>query len=263
MVGADRSSVGSCQQTCYRRASTKSEWSIVDYRIVFDLENVDLDDETTLESVSATEYEVAWGETDGHLTATVFADVRDPISLSIKFADWVDRDLGGRVLRVNEEFVGVADIAAHFGLNRETVRLWTLGKRGSGGFPRPRATIGGGTRPTRVWAWSDVAAWLFDAVAIEPDYRCLNASQVARINAALTSGPAISSRHTAWNATGPLRDSEVSVSLRERVEWDESLSLPLELRGVGEITQGFSVAVKEHRYTTATLTYAQARESLQ
>lgn len=200
----------------------------MNYRIVFEVEAVDLDDDAVLEQLSMSPYEIAWGESGGKQAATLFTSVQDPVALAAKVAWWVEHDIGGRLVRVDEEFVTISDIARHFGLNRETVRTWTLGMRGPGSFPRPRATVGGGTQgPIRVWAWSDVTRWLSANKAIETKYCALTEEQVAKINLALACAATAKSPWPNWNPLGPMREvHDDTVNLREHEQWDQSLITP-------------------------------------
>jgi hypothetical protein len=66
--------------------------------------------------------------------------------------------IGLRILRVEpDELVTAGEIAERAGLSREAIRLYTLGKRGPGGFPRP---VAGLQQKSPLYRWSDVAAWL-------------------------------------------------------------------------------------------------------
>jgi len=61
------------------------------------------------------------------------------------------------VRRLDEELVGISDIAELAGKSRESIRLYADGKRGPGNFPGPVGVVGDNVR---VWRWADVDAWL-------------------------------------------------------------------------------------------------------
>jgi predicted DNA-binding transcriptional regulator AlpA len=62
-----------------------------------------------------------------------------------------------RALRVEpDDLVTAAEIAKRLGRTRESVRLLIAGRRGSGDFPPPVSHL---RSRTRLWRWSDVAAW--------------------------------------------------------------------------------------------------------
>lgn len=58
---------------------------------------------------------------------------------------------------IDQELVGISDIAQLIGQSRESVRLYADGKRGGGAFPAPVGVVGDSVR---VWRWADVDAWL-------------------------------------------------------------------------------------------------------
>jgi len=70
-----------------------------------------------------------------------------------------------QVLRVeDDDLATIADIAKRAGRSAESVRLLVNGKRGPGGFPPAAGRL---DARTRVWRWSDAAAW-FDEALGEP-----------------------------------------------------------------------------------------------
>lgn len=56
-----------------------------------------------------------------------------------------------------DNMVTLRDIAARAGVDRETVRLWSTGQRGSGDFPTPALITTGGEK---VWDWEQVVPWI-------------------------------------------------------------------------------------------------------
>ncbi|HWG99931.1 MAG TPA: hypothetical protein VNV66_11535, partial [Pilimelia sp.] len=67
--------------------------------------------------------------------------------------------LGLRVLRVESgDWVTQREIAARAGRSRETVRLWSTGRLGPGGFPPP---VNPGA-VTSFYSWAEVLRWLRD-----------------------------------------------------------------------------------------------------
>jgi hypothetical protein len=80
---------------------------------------------------------------------------------AVKAAELVAQEVAARVpsaapLRLDEDLVGIPDIAGRVGVTREAVRNWANGTRHAG-FPLPRGVIGDGIK---VWSWSDVNHWL-------------------------------------------------------------------------------------------------------
>lgn len=62
---------------------------------------------------------------------------------------------GAKFLRVNLDLVGIPEIAEYVGVNPETVRLWSTGKRRAN-FPKHYVGVGASS----FWLWSEVAEWL-------------------------------------------------------------------------------------------------------
>lgn len=63
--------------------------------------------------------------------------------------------VGAKFVRVQLDLVGIREIADYAGVNRETVRLWTEGKR-KANFPKYHLGVG----ISKFWLWSEVAEWL-------------------------------------------------------------------------------------------------------
>ena len=74
---------------------------------------------------------------------------------------------GLEALRVDaDDWVTVGDVAQRIGRSRETVRLWSIGRLGPGGFPPP---LNPG-RDTTFYSWAEVLPWLRHRMGFElPD----------------------------------------------------------------------------------------------
>jgi hypothetical protein len=89
---------------------------------------------------------------------------------------------GARVIRVApDDLVNLTEIAARTGRTKESVRLYSEGRRGPGGFPPPVVWVAG---RNRVWQWSDVARW-FDEELGEVHQETDASEFVAAFNGAL------------------------------------------------------------------------------
>ncbi len=55
-----------------------------------------------------------------------------------------------------DEFVSMSEIARRLDVTREGVRKWVAGQRGPGNFPPP---VGGLTKHSPLWRWTDVVHW--------------------------------------------------------------------------------------------------------
>jgi len=115
---------------------------------------------------------------------TRVVSVLEGTSITRTVADFVaavrERIPGFVPTRAELNLATISDIADHVGLNRESVRLWTLGKRGPGDFPLPLSAVAGGR--TRVWTWSDVEEWLKRQHLPVGEARSLSLEEVADIN---------------------------------------------------------------------------------
>lgn len=150
------------------------------------VEGVDLDDDLTNELLAEHFPDFLWSSVDGLVTMTVYAPEADVVCHVTDAARRVEHVVkGADVRRVHRDLVTQSDIAFRVGVSREAVRKWTH-RSGDKPFPAPFDTVGGGdTRPSKVWQWSDVAAWLNDAYYIDMDEHLPDAETVAHIDACL------------------------------------------------------------------------------
>lgn len=88
---------------------------------------------------------------------------------------------GLRVQRVEpDDLVTMTEIAERLGRSRESVRLLIQGRRGPGDFPAPASHL---KARTRLWRWSEVAAWAEKLPTAESVRR--DSYLIAAVNAAL------------------------------------------------------------------------------
>lgn len=72
--------------------------------------------------------------------------------------------VGLRAMRVEDAgWVTLAEVADRIGRARETVRLWSIGKVGPGGFPPPVNPTGS----TSFYSWVEVAGWLRERLGLD------------------------------------------------------------------------------------------------
>jgi len=149
---------------------------------------VDLGDDGTIASIASRLDDLVWSVVDGRVCAAVIVDrPGDLVCRVVEAARRIEQCLrGSRVDRADEELVGVSDIAARVKLNRETIRSWATGSRGSGDFPAPVGSIGGGQRGTsKIWRWAEVNDWLDKSYALGDGYKYATQAEFAEINAYL------------------------------------------------------------------------------
>lgn len=194
------------------------------YRLALRVTGVDLDDDATLDVISVRLSHLTWMEIDGR-TLAVLRTEGDPVGAAVESARQIAASLAGaRVLDVDQDLVGVSDIAKRVGVSREAVRLWVEGKRGPGDFPDPVGSAGGGERGSmRLWQWASVNDWLRH-YHLHDDVDTPSAAQAAEINAALhrVMGPA----DRAWQqaSSGHLRVQLLKGAAQPSFAEDESES---------------------------------------
>lgn len=128
------------------------------YKIMLAYKNIDVEDLDELERIAAEAPDAHVNAVDG--SVSVFATMTAPCSTEAveDLVDAIHRAAEAATpIRAEFELLAVSDIASNVGLNREAVRLWTVGKRGPGGFPVPVDVVGD---RVKVWAASDVYDWL-------------------------------------------------------------------------------------------------------
>ena len=124
------------------------------YSVVAVVENFDLDDEAQLAGLDCLSYPALAGRTGGVTTIDGEVAADSPISALTQFMSDL-RQAGVSVKRFDLDMVSVSEIALRLDVSRETVRLWTQGKRRSG-FPEAFTVAG----ETTLWRWSDVHPWV-------------------------------------------------------------------------------------------------------
>jgi hypothetical protein len=150
--------------------------------------NVDFEIEQTVLNVANHLADLVWSVVDSRASATVIVDQsEDLVCHAIEAARRIEHSLvGARVDRVDEELVGIPDIAARVKLNRETVRSWASGTRGPGDFPSPVGSVGGGDRgAAKIWRWADINAWLDRRYSLGDGYSYATDAEFAEVSAYL------------------------------------------------------------------------------
>ncbi|MEV6342943.1 hypothetical protein [Actinoplanes sp. NPDC051851] len=155
------------------------------YRIALRVTGVDLDDDATFAAISEYLDHLSWIEIDGRTLAVTHTE-GNPVGAASQAAREIVGSLSGaRIAEVDQDLVGVSDIAKRVGVTREAVRLWVDGKRGPGNFPDPVGSSGGGERGSqRLWQWAPVNDWL-RYFGLHDDEEALSAAQMAEVNASL------------------------------------------------------------------------------
>lgn len=149
---------------------------------------VDLDSDQTILTIANRLSDLIWTKVDGRVCAVVIVDQpRELVCQAIDAARRIEAALtGARADQIDEELVGISDIAARLKLNRETVRSWATGTRGPADFPPPVGSTGGGERGSaKIWRWAEVNEWLDRQYSLGDGYSYASAAEFAEINAYL------------------------------------------------------------------------------
>lgn len=124
------------------------------YEVNLIVRGLDLDDEVQMAHLEQLDYLALPAEIDGKTEI----EVEIPATSAIEAWSRIYGDLRGagmHVVRVDSDLVGISDIASRLHVSRETVRLWSVGKRREG-FPPTFGRVS----QSPVWRWSDVAEWV-------------------------------------------------------------------------------------------------------
>lgn len=135
-------------------------------------------------SLSTAGFDLALNWSDKRLTGTAIVSAPSQ-ELAFNLFQITAALAGLRILKVDLGLVSISDIAEELDVSRETVRLWTEGKRRSN-FPVPFAQVGG----SNIWTWSDVYEWAskYQKNSL-PKYKPLSAAFAQSINGNLANDP--------------------------------------------------------------------------
>lgn len=150
--------------------------------------DVDLQDEAVIVQIARYLDDLSWSVVDGRTSVDIYAESTDLVSKAIEVAHRIQTCIPGACVdQVDDGLVGIPDIAALTKLNRETIRAWTNGTRGPGGFPVPVGSLGGGERgSTKVWRWREVNIWLDDNYSLGDPFSYPTEAEVTDINSQLS-----------------------------------------------------------------------------
>jgi hypothetical protein len=144
---------------------------------------IDLFDEDQLEKLIVRAPWIQWVAVDGEVRALITREADTPIRAALDAVENIRRVVPqARFVRMVEDLVSISDIGRRVGVNRETVRFWVSGKRGPGGFPRPRDVVGGNIQ---VWDWASVALWLCRNYAFGDERRPLLTEEIYAVQSAI------------------------------------------------------------------------------
>ncbi|MGI8875135.1 MAG: helix-turn-helix transcriptional regulator [Egibacteraceae bacterium] len=154
------------------------------FRMALALEGVDYFDDDRIDRLAEEVPDVHWLHAGDEVHALLYVEARTAVEAARTAVAAVRSVVPDATpTRVVENFVVTSDIAERVGVNRETVRTWVTGIRGPGGFPRPRAVVGKGSR---VWDWATVNTWLRCHYGLGEEGHHLTPLEVADVQAWIT-----------------------------------------------------------------------------
>lgn len=181
---------------------------------------VDLDNPQHVEALALENFEISLTVSDEVVTATLLlldgqhrvSAVRDLIC-QIR-----DRVPESAVPYVQDELVGIRDIAERCDVAMESARLWSLGRRRHDpdrSFPPPRQVLETDQKVVRLFAWRDVVAWVREMCDIDPEpgLSFLSDAEVASINDLLAE------TETAATRPAPSKISSAAAVQYELMRW--------------------------------------------
>jgi predicted DNA-binding transcriptional regulator AlpA len=169
------------------------------FRLNIVFTGVDFDDDQVFETLAEVPH-ILWRAQGAFATATATADADSPLQAAEAVVQQViDRVPSASPMRLDEDLVAISDVASRVGVTREAVRNWANGARHAN-FPLPRGIVGD---RIKVWAWSDVNAWLRENLNLGDPEECPAAHDAALINAAfsdfLKRQSAVAAKATTWS----------------------------------------------------------------
>lgn len=129
----------------------------MEYEFQFVVEGVSIDDDDAVAALAENfDALVSWHR--GTHLLSVAGEGRNAVDAAQKLVSELATAFPAlRLLHLDPDLVGVADIAERTGRSRQNVQQWVDGNRHAGTpFPRPEGAVG----RSLVWRWSDVNAWL-------------------------------------------------------------------------------------------------------
>lgn len=156
------------------------------YSIIAIIEGFELENTFQNAYLDEQDYVSVVGETFGVMTIDVSIQSPSPVE-AIRQLRHDLKTINVSILRVDPDLVNTSEIARRLDVSRETVRLWSLGRRRAG-FPSPYSDVG----DSQIWRWAHVWEWAVGQhLPIDGDERPLPADCVDMIN-----GDLAGERHT-------------------------------------------------------------------
>jgi predicted DNA-binding transcriptional regulator AlpA len=150
------------------------------FQLIISFNGLDIEDFEQLEALETHLPDAYVSVIDGQHRVNALIAANSAVEASYKVVQATREAIPeSRSIGAQLELLAISDIANMVGLNRETIRLWTTGQRGPGGFPDPLSTVGD---RIKVWTASAVYTWLRDKNIPCPETRPLSPEDVVDVN---------------------------------------------------------------------------------
>lgn len=156
---------------------------VPNYRVAMAYGQLDIEDLDRMELIASVLPDADFVASEGRTRIEAAISANSAVEAVESLAECIRSvDRTAEPMHVELSLMAVSDIAELLGVNRETVRLWTVGKRGPGNFPAALDTVGD---RVRVWSAHDVHRWLSENAVPCPEARPLSLIEVTDATKAL------------------------------------------------------------------------------
>jgi hypothetical protein len=152
--------------------------------VVDDMGRIDITDERQMEYLASLLPDFHWSYVDDSYLLTAFVDAENAFQgAQIAVCQLAQHLPSVRLGEVELAIASISDVAELAEVHRETARLWVLGKRGPGNFPRPLGVTGEGQR---VFESAKVIAWLEEKYGLSFESKPATLAEKAAIDEYVT-----------------------------------------------------------------------------
>lgn len=153
------------------------------YALLLTYDGIDVGDVELLTALHEALPDAHWHVVDGQTRVTAYVAASTAVEAARALVSSVHQVLPtARPLQALHDLVTTSDVADRADVHRETVRLWSTGARGPGGFPPPLGSV---SRGMKVWAWADISRWLTEHYGLAEYGTPLTVTEVEQVNTLL------------------------------------------------------------------------------
>ena len=130
------------------------------YEIDFQFENLDIEDPKIDRVISRTFPKAFWGYAFGNFEVSTEIEAKNGFVAAKQFAIDLRKNFPEIILNWDLKLVSYSAIAELAKVTPEAVRLWSIGERGKGDFPKPVSHISNTSYDSPLWTWAEINNWL-------------------------------------------------------------------------------------------------------